>query len=464
MAINKPKGTEDLLGEDALTWVYVRDVAESVFTSYGFKYLEVPMFEQVDVFVHGLGTATDVVRKEMFSVYSPDGYAKISEGRADELKPDQRLALRPEATAGTVRAVVEHNLLEQGGAPVRLWYAGSMFRAERPQKGRLREFRQIGAECFGTADPAADAEVIIMFMRFIEQLQLPRESVRLLINSMGDDQCRPAYRESVAAYMREHKDELCEECQRRIETNPLRAFDCKNEACHKIMEDAPRITDALCDDCKAHYEQVKHYLDSQGIRYEEDPRLVRGLDYYTRTVFEVQVTDGLGAQNAIGGGGRYDKLVETIGGKPTPALGFASGFERIALALEAANAPLPVPAKPDVYVAVAGSEVSAASFDLVQKLRDNGFIVECDRQNRSLKSQFKLADKCEATTVLVLGPDELAQGVVTLRDMLTHDQKTIAFADVIQELEHVLGYDEDHDHECCCEDDDHECCCDHNEA
>ena len=461
MAIKKPKGTEDLIGDDALAWVYMRDVAESVFTSYGFKYLEVPVFEQADVFVHGLGTATDVVRKEMFTVLSPDGYAKVGEGRASELKDDQRLALRPEGTAGTVRAVVEHNLLEQGGAPVKLWYAGSMFRAERPQKGRLREFRQIGAECIGTADPAADAETIIMFMRFVSQLELPAESVRLLINSMGDDACRPAYRNAVAEYMRAHEEGLCDECRRRIETNPLRAFDCKNAACQEVMKDAPLITDALCDDCKSHYEQVKHYLDAQGIVYEEDPRLVRGLDYYTRTVFEVQVTDGLGSQNAIGGGGRYDKLVEISGGKPTPALGFASGFERILLALRAADAPLPVPTRPDVYVATTGPEVFDTAFSIEQQLRDDGFVVECDRQGRSLKSQLKLADKCGAATVVVLGPDELAEGKATLRDMETHEERAVALENISEALSEALGY-EDHGSCACAErHDGDECCCEH---
>ena len=457
MPVNKPKGTEDLIGADAIMWSYVRDTAEQVFTTYGYLPIEIPMFEQADLFVHGIGTATDVVRKEMFSVLSPDGYAKVSEGRADALKPDQRLALRPEGTAGAVRALIEHNLIPQGAAPVKLWYAGSMFRAERPQKGRLREFHQIGAEFLGASDPAADAETIIMFMRFTEELGIPADSVRLLINSMGDDACRPAYRDSVAAYIRAHEAELCDECRRRAETNPLRAFDCKNEHCHEVMEGAPKIVDALCDDCRAHYEQVKAYLDARGIAYVEDPRLVRGLDYYTRTVFEVQVADGLGAQNAIGGGGRYDKLVETAGGKPTPALGFAAGFERIALAMQALDAPVPEPVKPDVYVAVTGPEVAMESFALVQSLRDGGFIVEADRQGRSLKSQFKLADKCGAAFAVVMGPDELAAGQVTVRDMETHEEVKIALDEAAPHLAHVLGLEGDGGCSCGCGCDD-DCC------
>lgn len=435
----KPKGTEDLIGADAIMWSYLRDTAEQVFTAYGYMPVEIPMFEQADVFVHGLGTATDVVRKEMFTVLSPDGYAKVSEGRAADLKADQRLALRPEGTAGTVRALVEHNLIPQGGAPAKLWYAGSMFRAERPQKGRLREFHQIGAECLGATDPAADAEMIIMFMRFIEALGIPASSVRLLLNSMGDDACRPAYRASVAEYIHAHEADLCEECRRRADTNPLRAFDCKNARCHEVMEGAPKISDALCPECRAHYEAVKAYLDAQGVEYVEDPRLVRGLDYYTRTVFEVQVTDGLGSQNAIGGGGRYDKLVETAGGRPTPGLGFAAGFERIVLAMAALDAPKPVPVTPDVFVAVTGPEVAADAFNLVQNLRDCGFIVEADRQGRSLKSQFKLADKLAAATVVVMGPDELAAGNVTVRDMQTHAETQVPLDDAPQFLADALG-------------------------
>ena len=452
MAINKPKGTEDLIGNDAIMWSYMREAAESVFTAYGYVPVEIPMFEQADVFVHGLGTATDVVRKEMFSVLSPDGYAKVSEGRADALKADQRLALRPEGTAGTVRALIEHNLVPQGGAPAKLWYAGSMFRAERPQKGRLREFHQIGAECLGASDPAADAELIVMFVRFIETLGIEQDQVRILLNSMGDDACRPAYRQDVASYIERHSEELCEECNRRARTNPLRAFDCKNPCCHEVMEGAPKISDALCPECREHYAAVKRYLDSQGIRYEEDPRLVRGLDYYTRTVFEVQVSDGLGSQNAIGGGGRYDKLVEVTGGKPTPGLGFAAGFERIVLAMQAAGAPVPELVHPDVYVAVTGPEVAPQAFCLVQSLRDAGLIVEADRQGRSLKSQFKLADKYGVAAVVVMGPDELGQGQVTVRDMESHEETKVALDEVGGFLAGALGLGAHDECGCGCED------------
>ena len=460
MTVTKPKGTEDLIAADALTWNYLRDVADDLFTVYGYQPVETPMFEQADVFVHGLGTGTDVVRKEMFTTLSSDAYAKVAAGEADALKAAQRLALRPEGTAGVVRAAIEHSLVAQGGTPAKLWYAGPMFRAERPQKGRLREFHQIGVECLGAEDPAADAEVIIMFMRYVEALGIDRSSIRLLINSMGDDACRPAYRDSVSAYMHEHLDELCDECKVRADTNPLRAFDCKNERCHEVMEGAPKISDALCDDCRAHYAKVKSYLDAQGIAYVEDPRLVRGLDYYTRTVFEVQVVDGLGAQNAIGGGGRYDELFETAGGKPTPGLGFAAGFERLVLAMQACGATLPEPVRPDAYVAVAEPEVAGAAFALTQELRDNGFIVEADRQGKSLKGQFKQADKYAAPFIVVVGPDELAAGKVKLRDMSSHDERLVALDDVTNALAEALGYsaggcgcDCDCDGDCDCGDD-----------
>ena len=233
-------------------------------------------------------------------------------GKAPKAK--SRLSLRPEGTAGVVRAVVQHDLVPQGAAPAKLMYAGPMFRAERPQKGRQRQFNQVGVECLGAEEPTIDAEAIIMLMRFYEKVGIPRDSMRLLLNSMGCEQCRPAYRELVRAYMDEHADELCDTCMTRAEVNPLRAFDCKNSDCAAIMADAPKITDHLCDECREHYDAVKALLDGAGVVYEEDYKLVRGLDYYTRTVFEVQVDNGMGAQNAIGGGGRYDKLAEEVGG------------------------------------------------------------------------------------------------------------------------------------------------------
>lgn len=394
MAINAPEGTRDLLPDEALFWERFKGTAAEVFGRYGYLPIDTPIIEQTELFVRGIGEATDVVSKEMFTAISGENLRRwLEEGKAPKAKG--RLSLRPEGTAGTVRAVVQHDLVPQGAAPAKLMYAGPMFRAERPQKGRQRQFNQIGVECLGAEEPTIDAEAIIMLMRFYEKVGIPRASMRLLLNSMGCEQCRPPYRELVKAYMDEHAAELCETCMTRAELNPLRAFDCKNETCATVMADAPKITDHLCEGCREHYDAVKALLDGAGIAYEEDPALVRGLDYYTRTVFEVQATDGMGSQNAIGGGGRYDKLAEEVGGRPTPGLGFALGFERCVLALEAAGVELPRAQRCDLFVACVDDGVRAHAFTLVQQCRDAGYICEMDHQHRSLKSQFKLADKLE---------------------------------------------------------------------
>ena len=428
MAIQAPEGTKDLLPDEAAFWTQFKRTAAEVFGRYGYAPIETPVFEQTELFVRGIGEATDVVSKEMFTALSGENLKKLLEGGT--VKAKSRLSLRPEGTAGVVRAVVQHDLVPQGAAPVKLMYAGPMFRAERPQKGRLRQFNQVGIECLGAEEPTVDAEAIIMLMQFYEAVGIPRASMRLLVNSMGCDQCRPAYREKVFAYLHEHAGELCDTCLTRAETNPLRAFDCKNPDCAQVMEGAPKITDCLCDDCRAHYQTVKELLEGAGMAYEEDPTLVRGLDYYTRTVFEVQVVDGLGSQNAIGGGGRYDKLAEEVGGRPTPGLGFALGFERCVLALQAAGVEFPQATRCEVFVACVDDSVRAQAFSLVQACRDAGLSADMDHQQRSLKSQFKLADKLGAHYVAVLGPDELVAGSVTLRDMQTHEERTVPLEDV----------------------------------
>ncbi len=432
MAINCPEGTRDLLPDEMAFWTSFKACATDIFSRYGYLPLETPIFEQTELFVRGIGEATDVVSKEMFSAVSGENLKRLMAG--ESIKSKSKLSLRPEGTAGVVRAVVQHDLVPQGSAPAKLMYAGPMFRAERPQKGRQRQFNQVGIECLGADDPSVDAEGIIMLMRFYEAIGIPVAHTRLLINSMGCESCRPAYRELVRAYMDEHKDELCDECSRRAEINPLRAFDCKNPACAAAMEHAPKITDHLCDDCKAHYATVKSYLDAAGLTYVEDYKLVRGLDYYTRTVFEVQVTEGLGSQNAIGGGGRYDKLAQEVGGRPTPGFGFALGYERCVLALEAAGFSFPAAQRCDVFVACVDDSARSLAFSLVQDCRDGGLIAEMDHQNRSLKSQFKLADKLGAAHVVVLGPDEIAQGEVVLRNMETHDERRVALDDVVGAL------------------------------
>jgi histidyl-tRNA synthetase len=355
-----------------------------------------------------------------------------------EDKGGRSITLRPEGTASVVRATLEHNLVANGQS-AKLYYAGPMFRYERPQKGRMRQFWQIGAEALGMAEPGIDAEVIVMLMRYFEELGIPRQNMRLLINTMGDENCRPAYRDKIAGFIREHSTALCEECNRRAETNPLRAFDCKNPGCKDVMSEAPLLRDELCDDCAAHYAAVKSSLDDLAISYIEDPSLVRGLDYYTRTVFEVQVDAGLGSQNAIGGGGRYDRLMEQYGGPATPGLGFALGFERTLLALEAAGVAILGHPVAEVYVARVDAALGGAVFALVQELRDAGIATETDYQGRSLKSQFKQADRLGARAVVIVGPDELAAGEVTMRDMTTKDESRIPLGEIAARLKQLLG-------------------------
>ena len=425
----KVQGTEDLYGSYMRAWQHMQDVARELFGAYGFDMIETPAIEQVDTFVHGIGESTDVVRKEMFRVVSGALFGDLLEkGTEAGLKPRQRMAMRPEGTAGVVRAAVENNLVPQGAAPAKLWYAEAMFRGERPQKGRLRQFHQVGVEWLGASDPASDAECIIMLMEYFKRLGFDSSKLKLYINSMGDGACRPAYREKVRQFILDHKDEMCEDCLERAEINPLRAFDCKNPHCHEVMAEAPLVNDHLCDDCAEHYAAVKKYLDEAGISYIEDPTLVRGLDYYTRTVFEVEVADaGVGA---IGGGGRYDGLMELEGGKPTPGIGFAVGFERIALALAAQGVSLEGDEPSCVYVACASPEQRDAVFSATLALRQAGVRTEADYQGRSLKSQFKQADKHNARLCVVLGADEVASGSATVRDMSTHEQVSVPMSEL----------------------------------
>lgn len=412
-----------MLPDVARAWEHLQRVAQELFTRYGYEPVYTPLFEHTEVFSRGIGEATDIVSKEMYTF---------------EDKGGRSITLRPEGTASVVRSALEHNLTANG-AQAKLYYAGPMFRYERPQKGRMRQFWQIGIEVLGAAEPTADAEVIAVLWGYFEALGLPRESMRLLLNSMGDDACRPAYRDGIAAFIRAHSADLCDECDRRAATNPLRAFDCKNPACREVMAGAPLLRDELCEACASHYAAVKTHLDALGIPYVEDSSLVRGLDYYTRTVFEIQVEAGLGSQNAIGGGGRYDRLMEAYGGPATPGLGFALGFERTLLALEAAGVGIPAPPRAEVYVARVDDTVTAEVFGLAQRLREAGIAAELDHQARSLKSQFKQADRLGARFVVIVGPDELAAGEVTLRDMGTKEETRVALGIAVDAVIAALG-------------------------
>ncbi len=404
-----PKGTSDMLPTAARTWEHMLRAAQDLFSRYGYEPIYTPLFEHTDVFVRGIGEATDIVGKEMYTFADKGG---------------RSITLRPEGTASVVRAALEHGMTSNGQG-AKLYYAGPMFRYERPQAGRMRQFWQIGVEALGMAEPTIDAEVIAALMEFFAVVGIPRGRMRLLLNSMGDDTCRPAYREKVAAHIREHAATLCEECVRRAETNPLRAFDCKNPGCRESMATAPLLRDELCDDCAAHYSAVKKTLDALGITYEEDASLVRGLDYYTRTVFEVQA-EGLGSQNAIGGGGRYDRLMETFGGPPTPGLGFAIGFERTVLALKACDVAPPSERVVDVFVARSGDWASGSpAFAIAQSLRSAGIAADMDHQGRSGKAQMKLADRAGARYAVIVHPSEWERRHVVVRDMSTSLQEEI---------------------------------------
>lgn len=435
--MQRPKGTQDILPEEARFWLHFQNTARDIFGRYGYQYMETPLFERTDLFVRGIGTSTDVVSKEMYEVLSGENLGKLIAGA--HVKANSRFSLRPEGTAGIVRALAENGLVAQGGTPVKVMYSGPMFRAENVQAGRQRQFNQIGVECLGADDPSIDAEGIIMLMRFFEAMGIPLSAMHLLVNSMGDEHCRPAYRELVRTFIKDHADQLCDECAERAETNPLRAFDCKKDGCRAVMAQAPRITDHLCTDCRTHYETVLKLLRAAGVSFTEDYTLVRGLDYYTRTVFEVQVTQGMGSQNAIGGGGRYDKLMEEIGGQPSPGFGFALGYERCLMALKAAGLALHPALDYDFYIACVDDEVRPTAFALMQHLRDAGMVGDMDHQQRSLKSQFKIANKLHAAYVVVIGPDELAKGVITVRNMVSHTERTVPLDDGVRILRSFVG-------------------------
>ena len=422
MAIRNVEGTRDFLPEEALFWKKFKDKAQEIFSLYGYQPIETPIIELTELFVRGIGEATDVVSKEMYTAISGENLKRLIDGGT--IKSKSRISMRPEGTAGVVRAVVQHDLVPQGAPPVKLLYAGPMFRAERPQQGRQRQFNQVGVECLGADAPSIDAEGIIMLMRFFEEIGISAKNMRLLVNSMGCEKCRPAYRDLVHGYLHEHESELCDTCKTRMEINPLRAFDCKNEACAKVMQDAPKITDHLCDDCKSHYATVLELLDGAGVSYIEDPSLVRGLDYYNRTVFEIQTGEDK-AQSAIGGGGRYDKLAEEVGGRPMSGFGFALGYERCVLALRNEGVGFDAAQNCKVFIACATPDTRMLAFEIAQKLRNAGISCEIDHQERSLKSQFKLADKLGANYAVILGTDELAQGLVKVRDMNSHEEKLV---------------------------------------
>jgi len=412
MSITAIRGFNDILPGDTELWRHIERCAWSIFRTCGFGEIRLPIVEKTELFMRSIGETTDIVEKEMYTFADRHGDA---------------ITLRPEGTAPAVRAYIEHKLYT---APVtKLYYTGPMFRYERPQKGRYRQFYQIGAEVLGDESPRSDAETLSMLMKFFGTLKI--QGATLQINSLGDASCRPAYKEKLYNYLKERAGELCENCVRRIETNPLRALDCKAAGCIEATSSAPSLVDSLCEPCAVHFDRVKYFLKLYGIEPLVNPRMVRGLDYYTRTTFEITADNGLGSQNAVAAGGRYDGLVEELGGPATPCFGFAIGMERRAMLLnreQVAAAPL------TVFIAL-GIDAEKKGVELVSAWREAGIRVVEDFSAGGLKSRMKRADRLGADYAVIVGENELNQGVATVKDMKQATQETVAWdrvADLIK--------------------------------
>lgn len=410
------KGVKDLLPEESPCWRFIEDTARRWAARFGFQEIRVPIFETTTLFARSIGATTDIVEKEMYTFADRDGSS---------------LTLRPEGTAGTVRAFIEHNRAADP-RPQKYCYAGPMFRHERPQAGRLRQFHQFGVESFGVADPRADVEVISLLWRLLSDLSLP--GVTLEINNLGYTDDRARYKPVLVAFLKGVEQRLCANCQRRIEANPLRVLDCKVPDCRTATEDAPRLADSLSEAARDHFERVTAGLQAVGIPFHLNPRLVRGLDYYCLTAFEVTCSH-LGAQNAVGAGGRYDGLVEQLGGAAVPAVGFAVGLERIALMLPEA---VVIPTLPRVYVAAFGTKGADAGFPLLDELRRAGVSADMDFRSTSLKAHLRQADRLGALYTILLGDDEIDKGTATLRNMQTKAQDDLPVSDLISTLQHRL--------------------------
>ncbi len=414
MPIQAIKGVKDILPADVPAWQYLETTARALFEDYGFSEIRVPVFEYTELFARSIGTSTDIVEKEMYTFEDRDG---------------RKITLRPEGTAGVVRAFVEHKLYAESPL-VKLYYQGPMFRHERPQKGRYRQFYQIGVEALGTDHPHVDIEVLAMLHALFARLGIT--GLTLQVNSLGDSACRGAYRDALKEYLAGKLTTLCTDCQRRYETNPLRVLDCKVDA--EKFTDSPVMLDHLCGPCKTHFETVESGLTKLGIPFEVNPRLVRGLDYYTRTTFEL-VMGHMGAQNTVAAGGRYDGLVHEIGGPATPGIGFALGVERAISLMDTTNLQAPRPA---LFIAALGPEAVAFAFPLIHDLKSSGIRVDTDYSGASLKSQMKKADKSGAGHTLIIGEQEMKEGKAVLRNMQTKEQESLSLSNVREELKALL--------------------------
>jgi histidyl-tRNA synthetase len=401
--IQRPKGTKDLLPQDTYKWQIVESKLKEVLDSYNFKEIRVPVFEHTELFQRGVGETTDVVQKEMYTFNDKGG---------------RSITLRPEGTAGVVRAYLENGMASMP-SPIKLWYNMGMYRYENVQKGRLREFHQIGAELIGSSSFLADVDVILMANDFFKKLNIP--NIKLTINSIGCPKCRAVYQDKLREFFKDNLENYCDTCKTRYVKNPMRMLDCKEEKCKKMNVGAPKMIDFLCEECQEHFENVKKYINKAGIKYEIDPNIVRGLDYYTKTVFEfIDEKTGL----TVLGGGRYDGLVEEFGGQPTPAVGFATGVERLMEMYEEYNSEVEDKV-PDLYILSMGENANIEAMDIANKLRIDGFIVEKDIMDRSFKSQMKYANTTKSKKLIVIGDEELSMKTIKIKDMATGEEKEI---------------------------------------
>lgn len=415
MNITGIKGMNDILPGEVETWQFLEEKARQVFSTFGYREIRVPVVEKTELFCRSIGETTDIVEKEMYTFTDKGGTS---------------MTLRPEGTAPVIRAFIEHKL--HALDPVsKLYYFGAMFRHERPQKGRYRQFHQIGAEVIGLDDPKIDAQLLAMLSHFFQTAGI--DGVTLQVNSLGCPECRPAYRHALLTFLNNRLVQLCADCQRRAVTNPLRALDCKVPGCVDATVGAPAVIDHLCAGCAGHFESLRSHLTDLDVPFAINPRMVRGLDYYTKTTFEM-VTDRLGAQSAVAAGGRYDRLVADLGGPPLPGIGFAMGVERLALLLGSRDDAAPRPA---LFIATLGEDAERFGFRLLTRLQRQGIYAEMEYAGKSLKAQLRRADKLGALNVLILGGDELARGVAQLRDMAAGTQEEVPLADIESLALHV---------------------------
>ena len=409
------KGTNDILPSFVHKWQYVEDCMLNTARLFGFSEIRVPVFEHTEVFKRSVGDTTDVVQKEMYTFDDKGG---------------RSITLRPELTAGVIRSVLE-NGLTNGPLPLKVCYVGGCYRYEKPQAGRLREFHQFGVECVGAAAPNADAEVIALARQVLTNIGI--EKISLEINSIGCPECRKKYQEALKEYFRKNIDTLCGTCRERLERNPMRILDCKSPVCKELCENAPVVIDYLCEECESHFSEVKKHLDAANIKYTINPHIVRGLDYYTRTVFEF-VSGDIGAQSTVCGGGRYDGLIAQMGGQPTPSLGFAMGIERLMMVLEAQGTDMPEAPTCDLYIATMGANASLKATALCNELRDFGYSVQTDICAKGLKAQMKFANKTGAKFIIVLGDDELATNTAKLKNMQSGDETEVNLDELVDKL------------------------------